>query len=173
MGGYGSGRPREKMTVEECLALSANRLMRCKVLRYDLHHFGTLTWTRVATGEKISTIGYEVDTRDHAVAWIRLHYTVTRSGEAVDYRVGLTTTALPWGGVRWWFACPLTVNGRSCWRRCGKLYLPPGGRYFGCRLCYNLTYTSSQEAHKFDGLYRVLAARTGVPPWLVKHLLKS
>lgn len=171
MGGYGSGRPREKTTVEECLILSANKLMRDKVLRHGLHNSGTLTWTRVATGEKISTIGYEVDTRDRAVAWIRLHYTATRSREAVDYRVGLTTTALPWGGVRWWFVCPLVVNGRSCWRRCGKLYLPPGGRYFGCRLCYNLTYTSSQEAHKFDALHALLGQRVGLPPRAVKKIL--
>ena len=173
MGGYGSGRPREKTTVEECLALSANRLMSGKVLGYGLHYSGTLTWTRVATGEKISAVEFEVDTRDPAEAWIRLYYTMTRSGEKVDYRVGLTTTALPWGGVRWWFVCPLTVNGQSCGRRRGKLYLPPGGRYFGCRLCYNLTYTSSQEAHKFDGLHAKIGADLGIPPWMVKHLLKA
>ena len=28
----------------------------------------------------------------------------------------------------------------------GKLYLPPGGRYFGCRHCHDLTYRSRQES---------------------------
>jgi hypothetical protein len=32
-----------------------------------------------------------------------------------------------------------------CDRRVAKLYLPPGGRYFGCRECYRLTYRSAQE----------------------------
>ncbi len=51
-------------------------------------------------------------------------------------------------GVRWWFVCPLVVNDRACQRRVGKLYLPGGGRYDGCRHCYDLTYTSSQESDK-------------------------
>jgi hypothetical protein len=40
------------------------------------------------------------------------------------------------------------VNGRPCQRRVGKLYLPPGGRYYGCRHCHALTYTSCQEHDK-------------------------
>jgi len=44
----------------------------------------------------------------------------------------------------------LTVNGVACNRRVGKLYLPPGGRYFGCRACYDLAYRSSQRAHQLE-----------------------
>jgi hypothetical protein len=33
-------------------------------------------------------------------------------------------------------------------RRVGKLYLPPGERYFGCRCCHRLTYRSVQEHDK-------------------------
>jgi len=40
------------------------------------------------------------------------------------------------------------VNGRVCCRRVAKLYLPLGGRYFGCRHCYNLTYQSYKEHDK-------------------------
>ena len=36
-----------------------------------------------------------------------------------------------------------------------KLYLPPGSRYFGCRRCHRLTYTSCQEHDKrVDALRR-------------------
>jgi hypothetical protein len=36
-----------------------------------------------------------------------------------------------------------------------KLYLPPDGRYFGCRHCYRLTYRSVQEHDKrVDALIR-------------------
>jgi hypothetical protein len=40
------------------------------------------------------------------------------------------------------------LEGRPCNRRAGKLYLPPGGRYFGCRQCYRLTYISCQTHDK-------------------------
>ena len=98
---------------------------------------------------------------DERLIAVRLIYTLTdkRTGEKVDldYRVYLETTPLPWGGVRYWFSCPLVTNGLRCTRRVGCLYLPPGGRYFGCRHCYNLTYTSSQEQHQFDGFYQSMA----------------
>lgn len=32
----------------------------------------------------------------------------------------------------------------GCGRRVRKLYLGPGGTYFACRHCYNLTYESAQ-----------------------------
>ena len=71
-----------------------------------------------------------------------------RSGERVDYHVRLTTTRPRFGGLRWWFLCPLLVQGWPCNRRVGKLYLPPGGRYYGCRHCYDLTYRRVQEHDK-------------------------
>jgi hypothetical protein len=46
--------------------------------------------------------------------------------------------------LRWWFVCPLIVNGDPCERWVGKLYLAPGYRYFSCRYCYRLTYTSAR-----------------------------
>jgi hypothetical protein len=90
--------------------------------------------------------------------WLWLHYTLPATQERVDYAVGLTTTRQRFGGLLWWFLCPLASQGGACGRRVGKLYLPPRGRYFGCRQCHGLTYTSCQESHKFDGLRR----RTGV-----------
>ena len=164
MGGYGSGWQRgKKTTVEDCLVLSAGKLQRDKLLQHGLHASGWLTWTNTVTGEETSSISYEVDTIDPA-PWLRLYYTLTRIGEAVDYRVYLTTTALPWGEDRWAFLCPNV----SCGRACRKLYLPPGCRYFTCRLCYRLTYESSQEAHKFDDMY----FRLGCTPGQWKRLLE-
>ena len=178
MGGYGSGRQglaSPKQTVESCLVLSAARLQRDRMIVAGRRGTGILTWTRVRTGEKVAAAGYSVSTLDGEPPTIRLDYTWTRwgedQGEHMEYPVGLTTTPLPWGGVRWWFVCPLVRNGVPCGRRVGKLYLPPGARYFGCRHCHGLTYMSCQESHKFDGLYRMLAAETGTPPAVVKGLL--
>jgi hypothetical protein len=88
-----------------------------------------------------------------------VHYHFTESGVNVDYRVWLAATRPRFGGRRWWFLCPLSRDGRQCGRRVGKLSLPPGGRYFGCRHCYDLTYTSAQEHDKrVDALRRNPAA---------------
>jgi hypothetical protein len=83
-----------------------------------------------------------------AYPWIRLFYTITRTHDKMDYRIRLTTTSPYFGGLRWWYICPLSVNGRSCHRRIGKLYLPNYARFYGCRHCYELTYRSCQEADK-------------------------
>jgi hypothetical protein len=145
VGGYRSGRPREKEPVEDCRVLAIGMLQRTKQLGEGLFTVGDVTWTNTSTGETVSTIGFLADTRDTA-PFIRLFYRMTRTGEDMDYHIRLTTTPLPWGGVRWAFLCP----GWNCGRACRKLYLPPGCRYFACRICYHLTYTSSQEAHTFD-----------------------
>jgi hypothetical protein len=122
------------------LTLSAATLMRDKVLRPGLSSKSSLSWTNN------TSIGFDVNLGTES-GTARLHYTCLNSGESVDYLVRLTTTPLAWGGRRWWFLCPLSVNGRSCGRRAGNLYSPPGARYFGCRRCHDLTYRSCQASH--------------------------
>ena len=41
------------------------------------------------------------------------------------------------------------------------LYLPPGARHFGCRLCHGLTYLSCQEAHVLERMAERLSRRLG------------
>ena len=157
MGGPGSGRwgwTRPKKTVESCRILSAVELTRDGMLEAGMSAGGELSWTRTSTGEQPASISYYVNMLAGESPTIRLYYTITRRGEDhgedLDYQVSLTTTFPVKGGVRWWFRCPLVGNGRYCGRRVGKLYLPPGRRYFGCRHCYDLTYRSCRESHKFD-----------------------
>jgi len=111
-------------------------------------------------------VPYDADTREPELARVRLSYswiwTATGRHESAACTVWLTTTRPHFGGLRWWFCCPLRVEGRPCGRRVGKLYLPPGGRYFGCRHCHGLTYTSCQDSRRFDALYRWLAREAGV-----------
>src|SRR5262249_11129670 len=92
---------------------------------------------------------------------LRLRYTLPQVEASVGYWIALTTTRPHFGGLRWWFVCPLVRNGQECNRRVAKLYLPPGGRYFGCRHCYGLTYTTCPESHQFDTLFRHLARDLG------------
>lgn len=174
MGGYGSGTRysySKKLTVEECRVLSAARLMHLGMLRSNIRWPNSVTWTDVATGKTVSRIGFDVDTGPDSGS-VRLHYTQSRTGQAMDYHVNLTTTPLPWGGLRWWFICPLTRHGRFCSRRVGKLYLPSGAYYFGCRHCYDLTYTSCQESHKYDSMFAGIGAPMGLSARDVAKLLK-
>ncbi len=143
MGGFGSGtnshwwRPRKKTTVEDCDALNANRWMREGILKAGVHHSGSWRWT--FRDRKEESIDVEVDTRDLSSPFVRLTYWSIpidpEERETFDYRVRLATTEPRFGGVRWWFLCPLLVHGTPCNRRVGKLYMPPGGSLFGCRHC--------------------------------------
>jgi len=176
MGGYGSGRwgcSTKKNTVEDCLVLNINKLVRDLLLYSGLHAYGTLNWTNTATGEKVSSCGYEVNTLNPSASWLRVFYALTRIDEKVDYTIRLTTTKAHFGGSRWWYICPLVVNGRPCNDRVGKLYLPPGGKYYGCRICYNLTYTSCQGSHKYDSVFKMLAKDfPGITAGDIKRLLR-
>jgi hypothetical protein len=155
MGGTWSGhRWWKKRTVESCHALDTADLKRLGVIRSGAGTTaGTLRWA--GGGEQRSEVGYAF-TPAGAAATLRLSYRVVGTEEDVAYRVRLVTTRCHLGGVRWWFVCPLARGGVACGRRVRKLYHV--GRYFGCRHCHALTYTSTQQS---DG--RVYAAlRAGI-----------
>ncbi len=127
---------------------------------------GTLRWSYEGC-EPHAKISYEANLVDPNAAWA---YTVNRT--PMDYRVRLVTTRPTYGGRRWWFLCPLARNDGGPPRRVAKLYLPPGGTYFGSRQAYGLTYTSCQESGKFEGLYRRLAAHMGTDAASIRSALK-
>lgn len=164
MGGYGSGRWQyrtTRYTVEDCSPLDVNKLRRDKLLYEPPAGTivpGSLNWHNTRTKEKMGSAGYRIE-RDAGGIVFRLQY---KAGEVeVDLPVQIERLPQNFGGERWWFRCPLVVNGIPCQRRCGKLYLPPGGRYFGCRHCHDLTYTSCNESHQFDSMFRGLARDMG------------
>jgi hypothetical protein len=159
MGGFGSGRSGWHSTVEDCLIICASRWTREGILREGIFRSGWWQWTSAISGETLSSLRYAVDTRELTYPVARLMYTFTKSGERLDYPVVLQTTRPQFGGLRWWFKCPLSVGGRSCGRRVQKLFLPPGGRYYGCRHCYNLTYQSRREDAKNRALTKTQRIR--------------
>jgi hypothetical protein len=163
MGGPGSGnhhpwwRSRKKTVVEDCLQLDATRWMRDGLFKAGAVVCGNWCWTYRSGGG--FSVNYEVNMLDPSSPFVQLTYswiwTSTQKQESADYLIQLVTSRPRFGGLRWWFICPLVVNGRQCGRRVGKLYLPPPSRYFGCRHCHNLTYRSVQEHDKrVDALRR-------------------
>lgn len=142
--GSGQGTRDRKRTVEESLGVAV-RDFRGRIFGGAA---GTLSWTW-ARGEQFFA--------EYFVTWddlptITLHYP-WQAGEVTQTPFRLQTTPTQFCGERWWFTCPLYVNGVACNRRVGKLFLPPGAKYFGCRHCHGLTYQSCQEAHQTERLF--------------------
>lgn len=138
--------------MEGSLVLTVSSLVRKKAFVTGSWTRGSWGWTYDGDEEPHATIGYEADLTDQRNAWLRLHYQT--NDEPVDYRIRLETTKPNYGGLRWWFICPLVRRDGGPQRRVAKLYLPSGGKYFGSREDYGLTYTSCQESGKNRGLWR-------------------
>jgi hypothetical protein len=145
MGGFGSGtwyRFARKRTVEESLTLAAGDFTN----RLYAGSAGKFVWIWPAGHESEVAFGVSWDTHGPVIS---LHYEWW-NGEKYDIRVRLQATRTNFQGRRWWFTCPLIRDGIACNRRVGKLHLAPGTRYFGCRICHNLTYNSCRQAHRVD-----------------------
>jgi hypothetical protein len=135
----------KKNTVEDCRSVSIAFLK-----KHDYfcgYRSGGIVW-KDCYGEETSSIGVAVSTSD-GDNYARFQYATTNrnTGEKTEYEytVRLTTTPCKYGGVRYWFICPLSKNGVYCGRRVAKLYKAPGADYYGCRYCYDLSYASRNE----------------------------
>jgi hypothetical protein len=160
------GRDGWRIACEDCLSLSVSKLR-------DLIRGGPGSFVRWAWwwGDRcVLRACFDLVGSSDKLG-VRLRYTL--GDDELDYIIPLTSTRPNFGGRRWWFVCPLVIRGRDCGRRVGKLYLPLGARYFGCRTCYNLTYRSCKDSHKYDALYRRLGADVGLPWWAVKRMMED
>lgn len=153
MGGFRSTRWRKhqkKGLVENCLKITTT-LFKDDLFK-GIEKDGFLGWP--IDGEPEMVIAYKTFALNHNLA-VRLTYDKYIGGEdhLLDYSIPIVSSERNFGGYRRWFRCPLIVDGKRCRRRCGKLYLPPWGLYFGCRDCLQLTYKKSQQAHKNKNLF--------------------
>jgi hypothetical protein len=117
---------------------------------------GSLKWLR--NGVETGSIGFEIEIKKlqayAEVGEIRLKYVNTNNitGEVseMDYMVPITTTICNYGGIRFWFRCPLSNEGVYCRRRVGVLYKV--SKWFGCRYCAGLVYADQNESKRFRGI---------------------
>lgn len=106
----------------------------------------TSSWT--SRGEPSGAVNYwrEDDQGEPLFLWFS--YNVQKDGgdwRPVKYPVGIVSTRCHFGGLRHWFICPLSDDGRACGRRCRLLYLAGSAERFGCRDCQRLTYESRRN----------------------------
>ena len=127
--------------------------------------WGEVRWYRGGEGTAcvsymLKDIGFK---EGESVYILMLLSSPIRRGQRIPTQdISLLTTQLHSGDKRYWFSCP------NCRRRVGRLHLPYGGSYFFCRRCYDLTYMSCQESHKFDWFY----GRIGIHPSVGRRFFK-
>lgn len=165
MGGFGSGwKAAKKATVEDGLTLSMSALIKKGALVPGRTTRGTWCWSWRGEDEPFAQICYAADLIDSDNASLSLSYCVNKLPAASTIRI--ETTRPHYGGARWWFRCPMTG------RRAAKLYLPPGGKLFGCRQAYGLTYRTCQESGQFRRLFASMGAELGMDARDVERALK-
>ena len=158
-----------RSTVEDCKSISIFWLKKQGYLKKGISYAsGGVRWTN-SMGDYKGSIGFSINVQGDR-GQMRFQYTYTNPSneekEELDYSVDLVSTPCNYGSRRWWFICTASKNGVYCGRRVGKLYL--GGKYFACRHCYNLTYESCKDSHKFDRMW----LQMGVDPRIGKEMFK-
>ena len=155
MGGCGSGswyRWNSRRTTGSSLSLDVRRFQRDGYLVPGKSF--SWAWSNDA-GEKLATIGIRVEKN-----LMILNYRVgSNSDDLADVSepVPLEWMSCNYGGFRPWFRCPGVKSGVHCGRRVAILYGP--GKFFLCRHCYDLAY-SSQNASAMDRpMYRAQRIR--------------
>ncbi len=156
MGGTGSTRwelHRKRRTVEETFAICISDVTRVVDLKNTGSGSGAVQPVKPSTCKKVSPVRCVVEHGEDDTPLLTLSYPIPNRW-GFEYRikdmVRLQTTRPHFGGVRWWFSCPR----QGCARRVGKLHRIPEERYFACRDCLDLSYRSSQQAHKYDSFCR-------------------
>lgn len=140
-----------KKEAEKLLRLSISFLRKNGYLGY--WKTGTIKWTRYGT-EAVIGITTQILTDS---PYMRLTYAITGQDgikKNFDYNVMLTSTPCNFGEKRFWFVCPLTIDGKPCNKRIGVIY--KGNDYFGCRNCFNLTY-KSKNMNRHSGIFPAIS----------------
>jgi hypothetical protein len=144
MGGYGSTRwigHSKKICVESCLELSVTSLKHQGVI-CNTSEEKDLIWREYVSKEIVASVRYTC--RQIGSDWkLTLSYTANKKYSIVE-QITITYEKRFMGNKAPVFLCPL------CRRPYRILYSPPGAAYFACRKCYDLTYLSSQKAHRYD-----------------------
>lgn len=114
------------------------------------------------------SIGYEAYIYGEIESYVRLFYTQTDRDtggkEDFDYKITLISTPCYFGGLRYWFQCPL------CSQRSGVIY--KNGDYFTCRDCANLTYESRRENRRSRYYNKFCSLRAGINAKLLSAKIK-
>lgn len=123
-------------TVEQAYKIPLSFLRKKGILKPN-HHVINYRITFFINGEEVSNIKMDINTMDLENEFIRLHYTMTRTKQAIDYKVKLIRKPSNLGvGFRYYFQCPNTGN------LCTVLLKPSSQLYFLSRQAFKVLYES-------------------------------
>ncbi len=71
-----------------------------------------------------------------------IYLSYVHNSDPVKYGISLTCTHPHFGGKRYYFICP----NMKCGKKVYIVYLPLYTKYFACRKCHKLQYTSSRKS---------------------------
>lgn len=134
MGGPGSGnrwRWNSKETTESQRRIDIRWLKKNGYLQAGT--MGILSWSR--RDKQTGAVGFRIEECQLILNY--RHRSYDRDWEPVVQSVSFDHTSCNYGGYREWFLCP------RCLKRVAILY--GAGKYFFCRHCYDLSYSSQQE----------------------------
>lgn len=154
MGGFGSGRKGRREIVENCRSVDANNLAKWQFFKPG-GRYALTKWSRGGHETGSCGIGTSIDEK-RAICTFQYNDR--------EVRVALSWYAPGYRGRRYLFVCP------KCERRMRTLHFMGGE--IACRGCHDLTYTSCNESHHFDTIYRSMAAGLNVHWRAVKMYMR-
>lgn len=130
------------MRKQKCDYLNALSVFKLKEWGYlSEPRSGTIYWGERGSGNSLS---FNTVFLNGEPSEARVDYVVRRDDPIYrEYGISLTSTDCNFGGKRYWFVCPLVLDGKACERRVAKLYFD--NTWFGCRHCHDLAYNSQYE----------------------------
>jgi len=135
-----------RLLVERCRAVDVESMQRDGVFGSPWGTSWKFLWLD-ASGNADAYLDYAVFRSEGL--WLQLGRELRDHGRAIqlagELRIRVTSTRPHFGRRRFWFLCPFVRDGKACGRRVGRLYLPPGEQFIGCRICPNLIHESAPK----------------------------
>jgi hypothetical protein len=152
-----------RLRVDRVHALDLRDLRRAGLFQLPPETPRISQWRWGWQGRLVGEVGYAIARGNGRTAIVLTHPRGSEGNwdDSVSYWAWLSATRCHFGGIRYWFLCPASRDGRPCGRRCRVLYRPFGANCFACRLCHGLTY-ESRQAHRdkfFEGWVRPAATQ--------------
>jgi hypothetical protein len=152
-------RARERVSLESGLKLDLNRLIRNGTVKPGALVRTSTAWNWVSTGETVARAIITADMRPGNDPSLGI-----RMFGADEQRIELTAEPRHFGGVQWYFLCPV-----KRWP-CSVLWRPPGARFFASREAFGrqVAYGSQFESARDRALTKAqrIRQRLGGREWL-------
>jgi len=142
----------KKTSVLECLRLTVSDMRGAGIVQGNSNE-AIFSWKTGPADEDVATVRAKVMSRSATRVDVCLAYMVYTDGvpDEISETIHLVKASQDCGR-KWWFRCPAEVDGQTCGRQVGVLYLPPAQQYFGCITCHDLAYAWSKGNKEDEGI---------------------